>query len=165
MAASTPLDKAQQEFAEAQASFHIAYKALETTLATHGARDKAAEHLLHHADCYGVDHTMALLATSPDMFDLRGPFSSNALSAVSKDLQVAYDASHRMDLALASRETLAMKDNPSHHKAIQIAGRECIIDAAADKLIDRESGRASKANLTYVSGETAGKPRDKERDR
>lgn len=165
MAASTARDKALKDFIEAQASFLIAYKALETTLTHHGARDKTAEHLLHHADGYGVDHTMAVLAKSPDMFEMRGPLSTTALSSVSKDLEAAYEASHRLDLALAAREEIAQKADPSHQKAVNILGREYTIDPASDTLIDRVSGRSSKASLTYVTGDDGGKPRDKERNR
>ena len=167
MNASLELATAERELAVARRSFNTARSALDTTLSGLGAREGAADRLIHHADEYGVDHTLGVLAKTPATFDFTEAVPDKELPAVRAQLEAAYDAMHTVDLAMAKVENLARKANPAHRKAILIADQPYVFDAKADTLRDRDSGENVKANARYIETESGGPSakREQERDR
>lgn len=166
MTASPDLATAEKELKAARSAFNTARKTLDATLSRYGAREGAVDHVIHHADAYGVDHTVNVIAKTPNILDLQAAIPQTALSPIRTQLKHAYEAMHRADLAMADRENLARTRNPSHGKAILIADREVLFDANANTLRDRNSGDVVKADAKRVNTEQGGPngKRDKDRD-
>lgn len=159
------LTAAEQELNAARASFNIARLALNTTLSTVNAREGASDRIISHADEYGVDRTLSVLAKTPAVLDLPA-VPQPALASIGQQLEHAYDANHRLDRALAARENLLRKDNPAHAKAINIGGRDMVFDDANDSLHERGSDAVIPAHATRVDpkGDMDSKT-DKDQDR
>ncbi len=167
MNASLELTTAERELTVARRSFNTARRALETSLSQHGAREGAADRLIHHADEYGIDHTLQVLAKNPATFDFKESFPEKEWPALRAQLETAYEATHAVDLAMATVENLVRKDNSTRAKAILIADTPYVFDPKADTLQERDSGETVKADARVVETESNGtsKKREQERDR
>ena len=167
MNASPNLATAEREFATARSSFNTARRALETNLSQHGAREGAADRLIHHADEYGIDHTLQVLAKNPTAFDFEESIPQREWPALRTLLETAYEATHAVDLAMAKIENLARKGNPARAKAVFIADKPYVFDPKADTLLDRDSGETVKADARVIETEDDGPSgkREQERDR
>lgn len=166
MNASPELAAAERELATARRSFNTARRALDTTLSRLGARDGAADRLIYHADEYGVDHTLAVLAKTPDVFDFKEGVPEKEWPFIRTQLEAAYEAMHHADLAMANSENLARKGNPTRAKAILIGDRSYVFDPKKDLLSDRDSGETITAAGTHVhTEEDDGPTRKREEDR
>ncbi len=167
MIASPEFAAAERELATALTIFNSARGALDTSLTQLGAREGAADRLIHHADEYGIDHTVIVLAKTPNTFEFTTTVPSTALPAIQTQLEAAYDAMHRVDLAMANRENLVRKGKPTHAKAILIGDKPYIFDFKADTLRNRDSGETVKADAHLVDTDSDGPSgkREQERDR
>lgn len=166
MNASPELATAERQLAVARRSFNTAHRALDTTLSRLGAREGATDRLIHHADEYGVDHTLAVLEKTPQVFEFKDGVPDKDIPALRLQLEAAYEAMHAVDLAMAKVENLIRTTNPSHKKAILISGKPYTFDAKKDELRDRDSGKTIKANAELVHTEEDGGPaRKPEQDR
>lgn len=167
MNASSELATAERELATARRSFNTARRALETSLSQHGAREEAADRLVQHADEYGIDHTLQVLAENPTMFDFEERIPEKVWPALRVQLEAAYEGTHAVDLAMAKVENLARKGNPARAKAIFIADKLYVFDPKADTLLDRDSGETVKADARVIETEDDGPSgkREQERDR
>ncbi|HEX2842170.1 hypothetical protein [Hyphomicrobium sp.] len=167
MNASPELAAAERELATARKQFNTARRALEATLSQHGAREGAADRLIHHADEYGVDHTLAVLSKTPEVLDIKDVLPAASVAALRTPLQAAYEAMHRVDLAMAKVENFARKGDPSRAKAVLIADKSYVFNAKQDTLRNIDSGETVKAGSRVVDGESSGpgKKREPERDR
>mgnify|MGYP007037751534 CR=1 FL=1 len=149
MSPSPELTAAEQELNAARASFHIARLALKTTLLSVRAREGASDRLINHADEYGVDHALSVLATNPASLDLPS-LSQTLLASISAQLQAAYDANHRVDRAMAARENLARLADPARAKAFIAGDREIVLDPATGSLHDRATGTTMPAHAKVI---------------
>ena len=165
MNASPERVAAERELAMARRSFNTARRALDTSLTRFGAREGATDRIIHHADEYGVDHTLAVLGKTPATFDFNGAVPEREWPAVRAELQAAYDAMHAVDLAMAKVENLARATNPSQGKAILIADRAYLFNPSADALQDRDSGQSVKAGARVIDTEDGGPARKRKQDR
>lgn len=165
MNASPDRATAERELAVARKSFNTARRALDTTLSGLGAREGATDRLIHHADEYGVDHTLAVLAKTPATLDFKEAVAEKEWPAVRAQLQTAYDAMHAVDLAMAKVENLARKTNPSQGKAILIADRAYLFTPSTDTLQDRGNGQSVKAGARVIVTEEGGPARKREQER
>lgn len=165
MNASPELATAERKLAMARRSFNTAHRALDTTLSSLGAREGATDRLIHHADEYGVDHTLSVLAKTPAVFDFDDAVPEKEWPALRTQLEAAYDAVHAVDLALGEVETLIRKTNPSHAKSVFIAGRQFVFNSKNDTLQDRESGETIQAGARLIETEDGGPSRKRDQDR
>lgn len=168
MNASPEIATAERELAVARRSFNTARRALDTTLSRLGAREGATDRLIHHADEYGVDHTLVVLAKTPDVFDFKEGVPDKVWPALRTQLDAAYKAMHVVDRAMAKVENLARKGNPSHNKTALIADKPYVFDAKKDTLRERDSGETVKAGASLIHTEEDGGPtrkREQDRDR
>ena len=168
MNASPELATAERELATARRSFNTAHRALNTTLSRLGAREGATDRLIHHADEYGVDHTLTVLEKTPQVFEFKDGVPDKDMPALRSQLEAAYDAMHICDLAMAKVESHLRKNNPAHVKGILIAGKPYVFDAKNDLLQGRESGEIINADARRVQTEEDSGPtrkRDQDRDR
>ena len=166
MNASPELATAEGKLATALRSFNTAHRALDTTLSRLGAREGATDRLIHHADEYGVDHTLIVLGKTPQVFEFKDGVPDKEMPALRLQLEAAYEAMHAVDLANAKVENLISASNPSHKKAILIAGKAYTFDAKKDELSDRDSGATIKADAHRVhTEEDSGPARKREQDR
>lgn len=168
MNASPELATAERELAVARRSFNTAHRALDTTLWRIGAREGATDRLIHHSDEYGVDHTLAVLGKTPQVFDFNDRVPDKDMPALRSQLETAYDAMHAVDLAMAKVENLVRMTNPSHKKAILIAGKAYTFNAQKDELSAREGDQTIKADAQLVHTEEGGgsaRKREQDRDR
>lgn len=165
MNASPELAAAERDLAAARKSFITARRALEATLSQYGAREGAADHLIHHADEYGVDHTLAVLNKLPATFGFGQPLTAVAMAAIRTPLLSAYEATHRVDLAMAKVEKLARKSDPTRAKAVLIGDKPYVFNAENDTLRNRDSGETIEAGARVVDGESSGPSAKRERER
>lgn len=168
MNASPELATAERELAVARRSFNTAHRALDTTLSRLGAREGATDRLIHHADEYGVDHTVTVLSKTPQVFDFNDGIPDKDMPAVRSQLKAAYEAVHAVDLAMAKVENLLHKGNPNHAKGILVSGKAYVFDPKKELLHGRDSGETIKAEASHVKTEEDGGParkREQDRDR
>lgn len=166
MNASSEFATAERELAMAQSSFNTARRALDTTLSMLGAREGTTDRIVHHADEYGVDHTLSVLNKTPDVFDLEENIPEKEKPAIHTQLQTAYETMHAVDLAMAKVENLARKTNPSREKAILIGSSLYVFNSKTDTLHNRDNGETVRADARTVGTEEDGGPQRKtEQDR
>lgn len=137
--AENDLATAERRLNEAKVTFNIACLALTSALTPFNAREWATDKLLELADLYGVDHAIKQLGKEPEKLAVPGPLSSTALSSIQKHLETAHEASERLDIAMAAREDLLLKQNRGHAKAVMLDGREAVYDPKTKSVTDRIS--------------------------
>lgn len=137
---SPELANAERHLNTARVTFNVARMELGTILSGLKAREGASDRLIYHADEYGVEHTMKVLAKDPSSFELPGPLPASAMARIENNLARAYRANQDIDAAMANRETVAATGDPSHPKAVLFDGKELIPDPATGGLRDKASG-------------------------
>lgn len=137
---SPELAKAERQLNTARVTFNVARMELGTILSGLKAREGASDRLIYHADEYGVEHTMKVLAKDPSSFELPGPLPAGAMARIENNLARAYQANHDLDAAMAERETVAGKGDPTRPKAILFNDKEIVPGKSGDAL-DRATGK------------------------
>ena len=137
---SPELAKTERQLNTARVTFNVARMELGTILSGLKAREGASDRLIYHADEYGVEHTMKVLAKDPSSFELPGPLPASAMARIENNLARAYKANHDVDAAMAEHENLAAKVDPSRPKAILLDGKE-VIPGTSGAVVERATGR------------------------
>lgn len=149
MSATPELTAAEQQLNAARASFNIARLALNTTLLSAKAREGACDRLINHADEYGVNHTISVLSKNPASLGLPA-LPQPLLAGIATQLEAAYDANHRVDRSMATRENHLRQVDPTRPKAILIGDREILLDPDTDSLHDRATGATVPAGAKVI---------------
>jgi len=138
---SPELTIAERKLVEARVAFNLDRQQLQTALLRLNAVADSHDHLINTADEFGVDRALEGLLKIPSTYGLR-VLSDNEIDELRPLLTRAYETCHLVDAALAEREHLLMRVDPSHVKVIQIGHEEACLDPERSVLLFPQTQRS-----------------------
>lgn len=132
----------QQQIAAARTRFLVAKRSLDALVGP-----VAAEHLIGHADEFGIEDALRVVREDPDGFELTAPLSSAVFAALHVPLDVAYVANSDMDTLVFKREALLKSADPTRPQVFNVMGREVEFDPVRLTLRDLAGGSAEPVSL------------------
>lgn len=167
--ASTDAAKAQDAINAAQKNYEVSHAALAQALQSMNVDESIANKLIAHAEHYGLDHTKRLLMQNGGDTGLWEPIQGPQLTTTIEKLESTYQASLKLDEALADRNTMLKSNDPARYQVVMLGGREARYDPASEQFRDTLTQKTLRMEVVETADSSTkqqkNKKRDKDRDR